>query len=139
MRRFIDGVETVLEPTGRAVKRSGDRLVIDGVGSAAVERKGDTTLVSFRGAQYRIETKRARSGSGATSSGELRAMMPGAITDVRVAEGDAVEAGQTLVVLEAMKTQQPIEAPFKGRVKTLPVKIGDQVTDGQVLAIVEAT
>ena len=63
--------------------------------------------------------------------------MPGQITDVRVDLDEMVEKGQTLLVLEAMKTQQPLVAPFDGTVTHLNVAKGDQVSDGQVLVIVE--
>jgi biotin carboxyl carrier protein len=45
--------------------------------------------------------------------------------------------GGVIVVLEAMKTQQPIRAPFDGVLKRLGVSKGDQVVEGQLLAIVE--
>jgi biotin carboxyl carrier protein len=63
--------------------------------------------------------------------------MPGQIVDVRVSEGDVVEEATTLLVLEAMKTQQPFVAPYNGRVSRLLVKTGDQVADGALLALVE--
>lgn len=63
--------------------------------------------------------------------------MPGSIVEVRAAEGQAVERGDKLVILEAMKTQQSFEAPFAGTVTSLPVSAGDQVVEGQLLALVE--
>ena len=48
--------------------------------------------------------------------GDLRAPMPGSVLVVKVAEGDAVEAGQTLVVLESMKMELSIDAPADGTV-----------------------
>lgn len=63
--------------------------------------------------------------------------MPGSIVEVRAVEGQAVERGDKLVILEAMKTQQSFEAPFAGTVTSLPVSTGDQVVEGQLLALVE--
>lgn len=141
MRRFVNGDEVELDPAAAEVGRAGDRLLVrtpEGTFSAVAVRQGDAVLVSFRGHQYRVERKtaRARTAVGA-SSGELRAPMPGQIVDVRVTEGEIVEKGATLVVLEAMKTQQPFNAPYKGRVTRLPVNKGDQVADGALLALVE--
>ncbi|MGV3618570.1 MAG: biotin/lipoyl-containing protein [Fimbriimonas sp.] len=141
MRRFVDGDEVELDPTAAEVAWVGDRMMVrtpEGSFSAVAVRQGDAVLVSYRGRQYRVERKasRARNAAGA-SSGEFRAPMPGLIVDVRVAEGDTVAAGTTLLVLEAMKTQQPFNAPYNGRVVKLPVRKGDQVTDGTLLALVE--
>lgn len=65
--------------------------------------------------------------------------MPGVIVDVLVAEGDTVTKGQKLLVLEAMKTQQPFTAPFDGKVTKLPITKGQQVIDGATLAVVEVS
>jgi acetyl/propionyl-CoA carboxylase alpha subunit len=140
MKRFVNGDEVELSEERFEVVRLDDRLLVrtpEGTFSAVVVRQGDAILVSFKGRQYRVEQKSAaRRGGGAAASGELRAPMPGQIVDVRVVEGQTVAKGDTLVVLEAMKTQQPFAAPFDGTVKSLPVKIGDQVADGAVLAVV---
>jgi biotin carboxyl carrier protein len=61
------------------------------------------------------------------------APMPGQVLQVRVAEGDDVEAGQILVVLEAMKMENAIVAPAPARVQGILVAIGEQVQRGQPL------
>jgi 3-methylcrotonyl-CoA carboxylase alpha subunit len=63
--------------------------------------------------------------------------MPGMIVDVLVAEGDSVVAGQKILVLEAMKTQQPFNAPFDGVVRKLNAVKGVQVSGDDLLAVVE--
>lgn len=141
MKRFVNGDEVELDETGE-VRSLGDRLMVrtpEGTFSAVAVRDRDAVLISYKGAQYRVERKisRARGGSG-TSSGELRAPMPGQIVDVRVEEGAEVKKGDVLLVLEAMKTQQPFAAPFDGRVKRLLVAKGQQVVDGALLAEVVA-
>jgi len=50
--------------------------------------------------------------------------------------GDTVAKGQPVVVLEAMKMEHALVAPFDGVVETVGVAVGDQVTDGTVLAVV---
>ena len=59
--------------------------------------------------------------------------LPGTITEVKVKEGDTVKAGDTVVVLEAMKMQNSIEAECSGTVTSVIVKPGDTVMEGDAL------
>ncbi len=70
-------------------------------------------------------------------AGGLDAPMPGRIVDVRVAVGDEVQAGQLVVVLEAMKMEHRITTPHAGRVAAVMVSAGQQVERGAVLLAVE--
>jgi propionyl-CoA carboxylase alpha chain/3-methylcrotonyl-CoA carboxylase alpha subunit len=74
----------------------------------------------------------------AVSDGTLRAPMPGRIVAVQAAPGEAVAKGRPIVVLEAMKMEHALTAPFDGVLAELPVKVGDQVVEGALLAKVEA-
>lgn len=140
MKRFVDGQEIELADEGFQIAHLNDRMVVkgaDGSNTAVAVRQGDAILVSYRGRQFKVEKKVARRSSGASAnSGELRAPMPGAIVEVLVEEGSAVIKGDKILVLEAMKTQQPFVAPFDGLVSKIAVKRGDQVNDGAVLAVV---
>ncbi|HVF73884.1 MAG TPA: biotin carboxylase N-terminal domain-containing protein [Acidimicrobiales bacterium] len=69
--------------------------------------------------------------------GSLAAPMPGTVVGVPVAVGDRVEAGDVVVVLEAMKMEHVIRAPEAGVVATLSVAVGDRVDVGTVLAVLE--
>jgi propionyl-CoA carboxylase alpha chain len=71
------------------------------------------------------------------ASGSLVAPMPGLVKQVLVAVGDRVAAGDTLLVLEAMKMEQLIRAPRAGRVAALSARTGQQVEAGLVLAVIE--
>ncbi|MBT6649434.1 MAG: carbamoyl-phosphate synthase L chain ATP-binding protein, partial [Actinobacteria bacterium] len=70
-------------------------------------------------------------------SGGLTAPMPGVVLDIRVAAGDTVTTGQTLVVLEAMKMEHHMNAPFDGEVAEVLVVAGQQVDSGVVLLVVD--
>jgi len=59
--------------------------------------------------------------------------MPGTVIAVRVVEGDAVEPGQVLIVLEAMKMENTVPAPAAGRVERVLVEPGQQVQRGETL------
>lgn len=139
MRRFVNGIEVECEPGDVEVVQLGDRMVVrtaEGANTAAAVRHGDTVHVSYLGRTFVVEkAKRVRASRGA-ADGELRAPMPGVIVDVLVAEGDAVQRGDKVVVLEAMKTQQPFVAPFAGRIAALKVAKGEQVAEGELLATV---
>ncbi|MFH8927224.1 acetyl-CoA carboxylase biotin carboxylase subunit [Streptomyces pristinaespiralis] len=76
--------------------------------------------------------------SGAARSGvdTLAAPMPGTVTVVKVAVGDVVAAGQSLLVVEAMKMEHVISAPHAGTVTELDVVAGSTVAMDQVLAVV---
>jgi pyruvate carboxylase subunit B len=72
-----------------------------------------------------------RAGGGAV---EVTAKMPGAVVKVIAAPGARVSAGDTIVVLEAMKMEVPVKAPRDGTVSAIHVSVGDQVQAGHVLA-----
>ncbi|NUK19710.1 acetyl-CoA carboxylase biotin carboxyl carrier protein subunit, partial [Streptomyces lunaelactis] len=76
--------------------------------------------------------------SGAAHAGAdtLAAPMPGTVTVVKVAVGDEVDAGQSLLVVEAMKMEHVISAPHAGTVTELDVTAGSTVAMDQILAVV---
>ncbi len=69
--------------------------------------------------------------------GGVAAQLAGKVLRVEVQEGDAVEAGQLLLVLEAMKMENEINAPKAGTVKSVTVAEGAQVSEGETLVILE--
>jgi biotin carboxyl carrier protein len=107
---------------------------------AWITRKGDTLLVerdsrlySFRVRDPRAPKLARRRQSEDLTRGELHAPMPGLVVQVLTHEGEEVEAGHPLVVVEAMKMQNALVAPLKGRVRTIPVAAGTAVESGQLL------
>ena len=79
----------------------------------------------------------ARAGSRRETAPTLDSPMPGAVTAVLVADGDQVQEGQAVLVVEAMKMEHTLHAPSAGTVR-LHVSAGQRVTRGQELALVEA-
>lgn len=78
-----------------------------------------------------------RAGLGSEGRQMLAAPMPGKVVRVLVEEGAAVEAGQGLIVVEAMKMQNEVKAPRAGRVIALAARAGASVTAGEVLVTLE--
>jgi biotin carboxyl carrier protein len=83
-----------------------------------------------------LVSRRASAGPD-TGPRKLVAPMPGKIVRVLVTEGQDVEAGQGLMVVEAMKMQNEIKSPKKGAVRKLVAATGANVSAGDVLAVVE--
>jgi propionyl-CoA carboxylase alpha chain len=104
-----------------AVAVSGDRVDVDGPG-------GHVSLT---------RVPRFVDPADAVASGSLLAPMPGAVIRVEVEQGQQVEAGQPVLVLEAMKMQHTVTAPHAGTVTQIDVRPGAQVAAGEVLAVVE--
>src|SRR5206468_8206805 len=77
-----------------------------------------------------------RAGPGAAGGGALTAPMPGTVTVVKAAVGDEVSAGQSLLVVEAMKMEHVVSAPHAGTVAELDVTPGTTVAMDQVLAVI---
>jgi acetyl/propionyl-CoA carboxylase alpha subunit len=105
----------------------------------AYATEGTTIHLSLGGVSYRLERVEALSPAPAHPHHEqgLEAPMPGLVRGVSIAEGDEVERGQTLVLLEAMKMEIRITAPEKARVSKIHCRVGDQVERGQVLVELE--
>lgn len=102
---------------------------------------GMTVVVDGRGVQAVVfdprESGTLRKGAGAAGRVEVRSPMPGKVVRVLVEDGDTVEAGQGLVVVEAMKMQNEMKAPKPGKVVALPARTGASVTAGEVLVTLE--
>ena len=75
--------------------------------------------------------------AAANVPGGVAAQLSGKVLRIEVKPGDTVEAGQLLVVLEAMKMENEINAPRAGTVKEVPVSEGAQVSEGETLVILE--
>ncbi len=140
------------------------RYTIDGNKyEVAINEVNDTTAkVTVNGAEYTVEWKKpveekpvvkvqpvaakptvaaaapAATPAAAPVNGHaIKTPLPGVIIDVKVNVGDAVKKGDTVVVLEAMKMENNINADRDGKVTAVQVAKGDTVADGAVLIIIE--
>lgn len=105
---------------------------------------GSPQIVSSRKSDFEvtlIDPKKLRGpgGSGGSADGlaEIKAMMPGKVVRLMASVGDAVEKGDAVLVVEAMKMQNDLKAPKDGVVKEIKVSEGTTVAAGDVLAVVE--
>ena len=118
-------------------------ILLDGRSyDAHVERTPRHLIVTVQGHRFEIEVRDPRrwSRNSADRHAEgvetIAAPMPGKVVRVLVAPGDAVEAGQGVMVVEAMKMQNEMKAARAGQVLTVAVKEGATVTAGEVLATI---
>lgn len=140
----VDGNEFLVD--GKKTSRTNYSLIVDSRSfEIEVDHTGDEYRVLVDGRNYRvnlIDERRARVG-GAQGGIELQGRqkvsvpMPGKVIAVLVSEGDSVEKGQGLVIVEAMKMENEVRSPIAGAVKEIKVKSGDAVEGGAVLVIVE--
>jgi biotin carboxyl carrier protein len=139
----LDGKEVQLDAvlTGRDVLS----LLLGGKSYEIKREIGVDDLHFWVGsARYKVEVRdprslRSRKADGADEKGpkKLIAPMPGKVVRVLLAEKAEVEAGQGILVVEAMKMQNEIKSPKKGTVQKIVAAEGANVNAGDVLAIVE--
>ena len=129
----------------------------------AINEVNDTTAkVTVNGAEYTVEWEKpveekpvvkvkpavakptapttpatAAPAAAPVSGNAIKTPLPGVIIDVKVNVGDTVTKGQTVVVLEAMKRENNINADRDGKVTAIQVAKGDTVADGAVLIVLE--
>lgn len=118
-------------------------LIADGKSHEAYVRESDEGWqVLLRGRLYPVKVEderekrlRAAAGGGVADSGEfhLKAPMPGLVVAVPVEEGQQVEKGQVLLILESMKMQNELKSPRDGTVSRIKVKAGESVEQKQPL------
>jgi biotin carboxyl carrier protein len=142
-RCLLDGREVAID----AVLARPDVLSIL-IGGKAYEVKRERTPTDTHywvgSSRYSVELQdprslRSRRKAGEATSGprKLTAPMPGRVVRVLAEEKSTVEAGQALLVIEAMKMQNEIKSPKNGVVQRILVQAGAAVNAGEVLAVVE--
>ena len=73
----------------------------------------------------------------AAAKGGVKSPLPGVILDIKVKEGDEVKKGQTVIILEAMKMENSINADRDGKITSIKVSKGESVLEGTDLVIIE--
>jgi biotin carboxyl carrier protein len=150
---WVDVDETRVAWTGpaRAVVRTGERpamTVLVGEDRVAGPTSRRTIEVVIGGWRFELEVEDARradlrkramrdpeSAAGAGGLLEIHAIIPGRVVAVAVAPGDAVAAGQTLLLVEAMKMQNELRAPRDGTVERVAVGVGETIDLGDLLVV----
>jgi biotin carboxyl carrier protein len=143
-RVAIDGNDFLVD--GKKTGRTNYSLIVDNRSfEIEVDNSEDEYQVLVDGRNYHVhlvDERRVRVGGG-QSDIELQGRqkvsvpMPGKVIAVLVSEGDNVERGQGLVIVEAMKMENEVRSPIAGEVKEIKVKPGDAVEGGVVLVVVE--
>lgn len=143
-RVSVDGNEFLVD--GKRTGHSNYSLIVDNRSfEVDVDVSEDEYRVLVDGRNYHIQLvdeRRLRLGgfqSGIQLEGrqEISVPMPGKVIAVLVAEGDRVEKGQGVVIVEAMKMENEVRCPIAGEVKEIRVKAGDAIEAGAILTVVE--
>ena len=103
-----------------------------------IKQQKKAPVAASRPAQVTPTASSAPQKASAPAAGgtKVSTPLPGTILDVFVNVGDSVKAGQTVVLLEAMKMENNIEADTAGTVKEVKVRKGDSVLEGDVLVVI---
>jgi len=143
-----DGRTTVAVDDGDPVEVDVTSSGLPGLFSMLVDGEPSTAYVSRRGAGFEVTVGGRRfalapgTGAGRTRGtvgglddppGQIMAPLAGVVVEVRVNVGDAIEVGQTLIVVEAMKMQNELRAPHAGVVTAIHFGSGDRVEQGILL------
>ena len=97
---------------------------------------GQSFEVNIEDERTKLLTGNVRAGA-AGNAARISAPMPGLVIGTPLEAGEAVAAGQTVVVLEAMKMENDLASPIAGTIKEIRVRTGQTVEQGQVLVVVE--
>lgn len=148
IRQVIRKSPHTFEVDGVAIEASvsaavGSRFVgrtSSGRTSVFLVREGERVFARVGSRTYHLEILAGASLTAGHSPepGALETPMPGRVTRVAVAPGEAVKRGQELVVVEAMKMENALLAPEDGVVASVKVKVGDMVAPGFALVVIEA-
>ena len=141
--RALEGFRLNAPPCLQISLQSGDTVhqvkVVAALPAALATLDTKDGIVVFAGGDaYAFTDPRLATMAGGPASGSIiHSPMPGRIVAVRVRLGDRVAKGQPLVILEAMKMEHILTAPFEGTVASISAAEGNQVSEGVVLARID--
>ena len=99
-------------------------------------RDGATLWLAKDGYVHRVREPAIEETLLGPSDGAVKAPMPGNVIDVRVAQGDTVEEGQTIAVMESMKMELTLTSPAAGTIERIGATAGQRVKEGETIAVV---
>ncbi len=132
--REFSGDHAELEIDGERYAVRVDDVVSDGPKTSPVQPTKSLAAAGEKAAAAGAAHAPAVGPGGLT--GAVLAPIPGQILEILVSEGDEVQAGKPLLVMEAMKMENVINAPTAGTVGPIMVRTGDAVTQGQELLVI---
>lgn len=133
-----------LGPRTWSVLREGKRFKVeceqgpDAEGNAVIRINGVRRTVRVLDERTKLLEKMGMSVQEGAATGDVKAPMPGKVLQVLVKPGDAVQEGQSLLVLEAMKMENVIKSATSGHVSEVPIHEGQAVDKGALLVGFEA-
>lgn len=130
----INEDEVIVEVNGTPYKVELEKAASSKPSKPALSQSGKTESVKMATAPA-APVKAAPVAAGAAST--VKSPLPGTIMSFTVKEGDAIKAGDTVCVLEAMKMENDVHSTQGGTVKKILVNVGDAVADGADLMIIE--
>ena len=134
----VNGMEFSCERKEHQVTVAGNPHTVK-LGANTAEVDGIVYAFEAEGLEEPKATGRGRKATHAAAeeAGALTAVMPGLILKILKKEGERVEVGETVIILEAMKMQNDLQAKTAGTITQMNVKQGDNVEMRQVLCIIE--
>lgn len=155
---MVDKFKLMLDGAPYEIERQGNLLLVDGqefsytIKGNSVTVQGNTHTVEISGNTATVDgiaypfeamghaeqkTRKTATSSAAGQADAITAIMPGLVAKVLKKEGDRIEVGDVVLILEAMKMQNELRANKSGVIKKLNVREGESVEMRQILAIIE--
>ena len=122
------------------------KVIVDGTEfDVDIEMDGGIWTATVEGRTFKIEVpdsgpvvkKKRSQGGKKKKSGTVSANIPGKIVTIEINEGDVVEEGQVILILEAMKMQNEIQAPISGTVSSVTCEEGQSIEANVPLVVIE--
>jgi biotin carboxyl carrier protein len=134
---WVDGDRYFVRKDGTTIEVDGVRYDVDLQDETATVN-GDTYSITADVSPQLSDTSEASvEASEASSGGHVKAIMPGRVIAIRAQEGDNVEQGDVIIVLEAMKMENELKAHMSGTVKEMRAFVGKNVEVNETLAVIE--